>query len=69
MMTSAAHSHGFKFAVRVNIQDFLWRDKTGLPVGSYTEDDVMAKTNDVFLHVFWAYPTVPSPYRENAVAA
>jgi len=53
-------------AVRVAIQDFLWSDKTGLPVDSYTEDDVMARTDDVFHHVFRAYPTVPSPYYEGA---
>ena len=55
-------------AVRVAIQDFLWSDKTGLPVGSYTEDDVIARTDDVFRHVFWAYPTVPSPYYQYAAA-
>ncbi|MCP4577353.1 MAG: type I restriction endonuclease subunit R [Deltaproteobacteria bacterium] len=55
-------------AVRVAIQDFLWSDKTGLPVDSYTEDDVMARTDDVFHHVFWAYPAVPSPYYEGAGA-
>jgi len=56
-------------AVRVAIQDFLWSDKTGLPVDSYTEDDVIRRTDDVFRHVFWAYPTVPSPYYETAAAA
>jgi type I restriction enzyme R subunit len=56
-------------AVRVTIQDFLWRDETGLPVDSYTEDDVMARTDEVFRHVFWAYPTVPSPYYQSAAAA
>lgn len=56
-------------AVRVTIQDFLWSDKTGLPVDSYTEDDVMARTDEVFRHVFWAYPTVPSPYYQSAAAA
>ena len=56
-------------AVRVTIQDFLWRDETGLPVDSYTEGDVMARTDEVFRHVFRAYPTVPSPYYESAAAA
>ena len=56
-------------AVRVTIKNFLWSDKTGLPVDSYTEDDVMARTDEVFRHVFWAYPTVPSPYYESAAAA
>jgi len=56
-------------AVRVTIQDFLWSDKTGLPVDSYTEEDVQVRTDEVFRHVFWAYPTVPSPYYQSAAAA
>ncbi len=56
-------------AVRVTIQNFLWSDKTGLPVDSYTEDDVQARSDEVFRHVFWAYPTVPSPYYQSAAAA
>ena len=39
----------------------------------YTEDthlcseaEVGTKTDDVFRHVFRVYPTVPSPYYENA---
>jgi len=56
-------------AVRVAIQNFLWSDKTGLPVDSYTEDDVKTRSDEVFRHVFWAYPTVPSPYYESAAAA
>jgi len=49
-------------AVRITIRDFLWSDKTGLPVDSYSEEEVAAKAEDVFLHVFRAYPTVPSPF-------
>jgi type I restriction enzyme R subunit len=54
-------------AVRVTIHDFLWSDKTGLPVESYTEDDVKTISDEVFRHVFRVYPTVPSPcYAEAA---
>ncbi|WP_373498727.1 type I restriction endonuclease subunit R [Desulfococcus sp.] len=49
-------------AVRVAIHNFLYSDDTGLPVDQYTEDDVKARADDVFRHVFRAYPTVPSPY-------
>jgi type I restriction enzyme R subunit len=49
-------------AVQVTIRDFLWSDKTGLPVESYTEDDVNTKSEEVFRHVYRVYPTVPSPY-------
>jgi type I restriction enzyme R subunit len=55
-------------AVRIAIRDFLWSDKTGLPVIEYTEDDVALKAEAVFRHVFRAYPTVPSPYYEHAGA-
>jgi type I restriction enzyme R subunit len=48
-------------AVRLTIQDYLWSENTGLPE-TYSEEDVRDKTNAVFVHVFRAYPTVPSPY-------
>ena len=48
-------------AVRVAINDFLWNDKTGLPIENYTEDEVEEKAEDVFRHVWRVYPTVPSP--------
>ena len=48
--------------VKVLIQNFLWDEKTGLPVEYYTQKDVYKKTEAVFYHVFRAYPTVPSPY-------
>jgi len=48
--------------VQVTIRDFLWSDKTGLPVESYTEDDVNTKSEEVFRHVYRVYPTIPSPY-------
>ncbi len=53
-------------AVRVAIRDFLWSDKTVLPSDDYSEAEVGTKTDDVFRHVFRAYPRVPSPYYENA---
>ena len=56
-------------AVRVAIKNFLWSDKTGLPVDSYTEDDVQTRSDEVFRHVFRVYPTVPSPYYQYAAAA
>lgn len=53
-------------AVRIAIRDFLWRDDTGLPVSSYTEDEVNAKAEEVFRHIYRAYPTLPSPYYTEA---
>lgn len=52
--------------VRITIHDFLWSDETGLPTKSYTEVEVGEKAEDVFRHVYWAYPTVPSPYYQQA---
>jgi len=49
-------------AVRVAIRDFLWDEDTGLPIEYYTEDEVGVKSEDVFKHVYWAYPIIPSPY-------
>jgi len=48
-------------AVRVAINDYLWDERTGLPVDRYDEGDVNTRAEDVFRHVFRAYPTVPSP--------
>ena len=48
--------------VKVLIKNFLWDEKTGLPVDFYTQDDVERKSEEVFYHVYRAYPTVPSPY-------
>jgi len=47
-------------AVRLTIQDYLWSENTGLPE-IYSEEDVRDKTEAVFVHMFRAYPTVPSP--------
>jgi type I restriction enzyme R subunit len=49
-------------AVRLAIRDFLWDDLTGLPVDVFPEPDVEARAEDVFRHVYRAYPTIPSPY-------
>ena len=56
-------------AVHVTIRDFLWSDETGLPADSYSDDDVAVISDDVFRHVFRAYPELPSPYYERAEAA
>ncbi len=53
-------------AVRVTIRDYLWSEDTGLPVDAYTEEEVNAKTEDVFRHIYRAYPEVPSPFYEGA---
>lgn len=48
--------------VKALIRNYLWDEKTGLPVDFYTQDDVELKSEEVFYHVYRAYPTVPSPY-------
>jgi type I restriction enzyme R subunit len=49
-------------AVRQAIHDFLWSEDTGLPVDCFAEKDVEIKAEEVFHHIYRAYPTVPSPY-------
>lgn len=56
-------------SVRIAIHNFLWSDQTGLPVASYTEDEVKTRAEEVFRHMYRVYPTVPSPYYENAAVA
>ena len=56
-------------AVHVTIRDFLWSDETGLPDGAYSDEEVEARSDDVFRHVFRACPTLPSPYYAVAAAA
>lgn len=53
-------------SVLSEIRNFLWSDKTGLPTKHYTEQEVHNKTENVFRHVYRAYPTVPSPYYRSA---
>lgn len=55
-------------AVRVTIRDFIYSDETGLSVECYTEDDVQVRADEIFRHVYRVYPTLPSPYFEEAVA-
>jgi type I restriction enzyme, R subunit len=51
--------------IRVLITDFLWDEKTGLPVKYYAHAEVDKKAEDVFYHIYRAYPSVPSPYYTN----
>jgi type I restriction enzyme R subunit len=55
-------------AVRVAIRNFLWSDDTGLPIQSYSEDEVNSKSEEAFRHIYWAYPTLPSPYYSHMAA-
>ena len=48
-------------AVKVEVRDFLWSDETGLP-RAYSDADVDSRADEVFRHLYRAYPTVPSPY-------
>ncbi len=54
------HKESTLDAVRLTIRDYLWSEKTGFPE-AYSEAEVREKTEAVFIHVFRAYPTVPSP--------
>lgn len=55
---------GTRDAVRSAIFDFLYSDKTGLPA-TYSDDEIKDKSELLFQHIFYAYPTIPSPlYRQ-----
>ena len=62
-------SESTRDAVQVAIHDFLWSDETRLPPDRYADDDVAVISDNVYRHVFRAYPEVPSPYYERAEAA
>lgn len=49
-------------AVHLAIRDFLWDDRTGLPIEIYEEIEVLTKIDDIYRHVYRAYPELPSPY-------
>lgn len=53
-------------AVRLAIRDYLYADTTGLPLGHYSEDEVYARAEQVFEHVYRVYPTLPSPVYSGA---
>ena len=53
-------------AVRQAIRDFLWSEATGLPVNRYSSEDVGARADEVYLHIHFAYPRLPSPVYESA---
>ena len=48
-------------AVWTAIRDYLWDENTGLPE-TYSEKEVEHRAEDLFRHIYRAYPTVPSPY-------
>jgi type I restriction enzyme R subunit len=49
-------------SVRNVIHDFLFEDRTGLPIKFYNQDDVKNKAEKVYRHVYRVYPRIPSPY-------
>ena len=54
-------------AVKKEIRDFLWAEQTGLPDPAYSDSDVATKAEEVFRHIHYAYPRLPSPvYGERA---
>jgi type I restriction enzyme, R subunit len=54
-------------AIRTAIHDFLWSEDTGLPIESFSEEDVKVKAEEVFQHVFRVYPSSRSPIFTEAV--
>ncbi|MDO6423458.1 type I restriction endonuclease subunit R [Saccharophagus degradans] len=48
-------------AVKQQIFDFLYDERTGLPIEQYEENEISDLTERVFLHIYRAYPELPSP--------
>ena len=48
-------------AVRLVIRDFLWSDSSGLPE-KYADKEVQDRAEEVYRHVYRAYPVLPSPF-------
>ena len=57
---------GTRDAVKQSIYDYLYDDKTGLPEGSYEVEEIAVLTENLFDHVYRAYPKLPSPLYEGA---
>ncbi len=57
---------GTRDAVKQSIYDYLYDDKTGLPVDSYQIEEIKCLTEALFNHVYRAYPKLPSPLYEGA---
>ena len=55
-------------AVHKAIGDFLYDERTGLPLEHYTDPEVDSCSDEVFRHVFRTYPTAPSPYYQTYAA-
>ncbi|MGV8110321.1 type I restriction endonuclease subunit R [Methanospirillum sp.] len=49
-------------SVLVSIRNYLYSEDTGLPVESYTDEEVEKKAEVVYEHVYRVYPEIPSPY-------
>jgi type I restriction enzyme R subunit len=52
---------GTRDAVKQGIYDYLYNDKTGLPVECYEAEEIEGLTEVLFNHVYRAYPVLPSP--------
>jgi type I restriction enzyme R subunit len=50
-----------RHSIRLTIHDYLYADTTGLPLDSYDEEEVKLLTNEVYKHIWRAYPKLPSP--------
>jgi type I restriction enzyme R subunit len=48
-------------AIKQKIYDYLYDERTGLPIDYYGEPDISIISDKVFMHIYRAYPSVPSP--------
>lgn len=57
---------GTRDAVKQGIYDYLYDEKTGLPVDSYEIEEIEGLAAELFNHIYRAYPRLPSPLYEHA---
>lgn len=53
-------------AAKQRSYDFLFNERTGLPVEDFQDEEIKSLTEQVFWHVYRVYPTLPSPYYGSA---
>ncbi|MFQ2320117.1 type I restriction endonuclease subunit R [Aeromonas dhakensis] len=68
MVSNWQQKESTRDAVKQQIFDFLYDENTGLPVEQYEESEISEITERVFLHIYRAYPRVPSPVYQGGIA-
>jgi len=77
-IAAGIHTHGIhtsqqatdeatRDTVRLVIHDYIWDKSTGLSLESFDEEEVDIRADDIFRHIYRAYPKLPSPYYASTI--